>query len=130
MLNTIMIVDDSTTARMITKRCLEIAGFGDSSIIEAVNGEEALKLAKAKPVDIFLVDMNMPVMDGQTLLRKIKTSPKLTSIPVLIISSLSSVEMKKKLIELGAEAVISKPISPQLLLDALSNLKEEDIWGM
>ncbi|NQU06151.1 MAG: response regulator [Calditrichaeota bacterium] len=130
MLNNIMIVDDSATARMITKRCLEIAGFGDSSIIEAVNGEEALKLAKAKPVDIFLVDMNMPVMDGQTLLRKIKTSPKLTSIPVLIISSLSSVEMKKKLIELGAEAVISKPISPQLLLDALSNLKEEDIWGM
>ncbi len=130
MLNTIMIVDDSATARMITKRCLEIAGFGDSTIIEAVNGEEALKLAKTKPVDIFLVDMNMPVMNGQTLLRKIKTSPRLTSIPVLIISSLSSEEMKKKLIELGAKAVISKPISPQLLLDELSNLTEEDIWGM
>ncbi len=81
----IIIVDDSTTARMIVRRCLEIAGFSDAEFIEAENGKEALALLKEHKVDFVISDLNMPVMDGEMLLKWMKASPKLTDIPLVVL---------------------------------------------
>ncbi|MCW8859733.1 MAG: response regulator, partial [Deltaproteobacteria bacterium] len=83
----IIVADDSSTARMFIKRCLQIIGLGDAEIIEAEHGKEALAAAKAQDVDLLLTDLNMPVMDGETLLKWVKSSPKLCDLPVIVITS-------------------------------------------
>lgn len=115
----IVIADDSATARMFIKRCLEIIGLGDAEIVEAEHGKEALAAAKAAPTDILLTDLNMPVMDGETLLKWVKASPKLMDMPVVIITSAGNPAKEQELLELGALCVINKPIAPPQLLEAL-----------
>ncbi|MBU0517734.1 response regulator [bacterium] len=131
MFQTIIIADDSATARMFIKRCLEIAGYDSATLLEACDGREALDLAKANQADLLITDLNMPVMDGQSLLKRVKSSPKLVGLEVLISSSLSNPAKEAELKELGALAVLSKPITPAKLMDVLPQLAkpEETTWG-
>ena len=129
MIQTIIIADDSFTARMVAKRCLEIAGCADARFLEASNGMEALDLAKNNEVDLLITDLNMPKMDGQSLLRRIKSNPRTTDLPVLVISSLSNPAKDAELINMGAFAVLSKPISPVNVAKAMQNLTKESTWG-
>jgi len=122
--NRIIIADDSETARMFIKRCLEIIGLRDAQFLEAANGRDALQLAKGQlakgePADLLVSDLNMPVMDGVTLLKWVKTSPKLVQLPVLIITSAGNPAKEQELMEQGALAVLNKPVSPANLLKAL-----------
>ncbi len=133
MIKKIIIADDSATARMIIKRCLEIAGFFDVQMIEANDGQEALSLAQENQPDLLITDLNMPNMDGRTLLKHVKASPRLNSMPVLVISSARNEAMEKELVELRAFAVVNKPITPTSVSKALQNIMEEDNqenqWG-
>lgn len=115
----IVIADDSATARMFIKRCLEIIGFGNALIVEAANGKEALARIKEAPTDLVITDLNMPIMDGETLLKWINANPKLNHIPVLVISSAGTPAKEVELLELGALAILSKPVSPPALLEKL-----------
>lgn len=129
MIQTIIIADDSATARMVTRRCLEIAGFQGAMFLEARNGSEALELAKNNPVDLLVTDLNMPEMDGQSLLRRVKASPKLVDVPVLVISSLSNPAKEAELRQMGAFGVLSKPITPAGLVGVLQKRLEQREWG-
>ena len=133
MIKKIIVADDSATARMIIKRCLEIAGFLDVQVIEAKDGQEALGLAKENHTDLLITDLNMPNMDGRTLLKQVKASPRLNPIPVLIISSAINEAVEKELIELGALGVVNKPLTPTSVSEALQNINDEDndenTWG-
>jgi len=75
MVKSVIIADDSATARMIIKRCLEVAGVVEGKFYEASDGVEALKLAKENEVDLMVTDLNMPNMDGWALLKKDKSKP-------------------------------------------------------
>jgi two-component system, chemotaxis family, chemotaxis protein CheY len=126
----ILIVDDSKTARMVVKRCLEITGFRDATFLEAVNGKEALNLLKQEPADLVVTDLNMPVMDGETFLRWVKGSPRTHDIPVVMISSARNAAKEKQILDMGALAVIGKPVSPELLKQSIGFLlEEEEQWG-
>jgi len=127
--NRIIIADDSDTARMFIRRCLEIVGLHEAEFIEAVNGNEALKIAKQEPPDLLVSDLNMPVMDGETLLKWVKTSPRLVDVPVLVITSAGNPAKEAQLLELGAFAVLNKPVSPAPLLKVLAPLLAEDSDG-
>ncbi len=116
----IIIADDSATARMFIKRCLDIIGLGDAEIVEAEHGKEALNAAKAEPTDLLLTDLNMPVMDGETLLKWVKASPKLMDLPVVIITSAGNPAKEQELLALGALKVLNKPVTPPMLMDALA----------
>jgi two-component system, chemotaxis family, chemotaxis protein CheY len=118
-LKRIVIADDSATARMFIKRCLEIIGFGDADLVEAVNGKEALAKTKEAPTDLVITDLNMPVMNGETLLKWIAANPKLNQIPVLVVSSAGNPAKEAELLALGAIAILSKPLSPPSLLEKL-----------
>lgn len=107
----ILIVDDSTIARVFVKRCLNIVGFKDVKYFEASNGQEALDKLNSEPVDLVFADLGMPVMDGETLLKKMKASPKYNSIPMIIISSKSNPVGDQGLIRENAYAVLQKPVS-------------------
>lgn len=129
MIETILIVDDSSTARMIIKKCLEIIGFSNAHFFEAADGSEALNKAKSQKIDLIVTDINMPVMDGRQLLRRIKASPKLTNVPVLVITSTSNPAAEKEFIELGAFAVLNKPVNTSNLAEVLGSVQKEDSWG-
>jgi len=121
----IIIADDSTTARMFIKRCLQIIGLGDVEIIEAEHGKEALAAAKAQEVDLLLTDLNMPVMDGETLIKWVKASPKLGDLPIIVITSAGNPAKEAQLLELGAHRVLNKPVSPPMMMDALADFLDE-----
>ena len=121
----IIIADDSATARMFIKRCLQIIGLGDAEIIEAEHGKEALTAAKAQEVDLLLTDLNMPVMDGETLVKWVKASPKLCDLPVIVITSAGNPAKEAQLLELGAHRVLNKPVSPPVMMDALADFIED-----
>lgn len=121
-MNRIVIADDSATARMFIRRCLEIIGLGEATLVEAENGREALSLLKEEDTDLLLTDLNMPVMDGATLLKWVKSSPKLHDLPVLVVTSAGNPAKEQELTALGAFGVLNKPVSPAGLLDALKPL--------
>ncbi len=117
----IIIADDSATARMFIKRCLQIIGLGDAEFVEVEDGKQALEAAKEQPADLLLTDLNMPVMDGQTLVKWVKASPKLCDMPVVVITSAGNPAKEAQLLELGAHRVINKPVSPPVMMDALAD---------
>ncbi len=129
MIKRVLIADDSATARTIIKRCLEIAGCAEAEFTEATDGREALRMVKETDVDLLVTDLNMPNMDGRSLLRSVKASPKLTSLPIIVISSASNGAVEHELRELGAHAVVSKPVSPASVAHALEALTDENNWG-
>ena len=121
----IVIADDSGTARMFTRRCFEIAGFREAEFAEAENGLEALFKLREKSTDLLVTDLTMPKMDGTELLKRVKTSPDLAAIPVLVISSAGNPAKEKELLEIGAVAIIAKPVSPAKLMPVLETLKRQ-----
>lgn len=129
MIDDILIVDDSSTARMITQRCMEIAGYQNARFHEAANGIKALQFISEHKVDLFIVDLNMPEMDGLTLLGRLRNDPKYKETPVLVISSLLNEEKESGLKELGVFAVLTKPISPASVLKSMQKLSGDTNWG-
>lgn len=115
LVQTILVVDDSGTARMIIKQCLAIIGLKDKKYLEASNGRDAVEVLKQSSVDLVVTDLNMPVMDGEALLLEIKGADVWRKIPVIVITSTSNDVREKALREVGAEAVISKPVNPAVL---------------
>lgn len=122
MFKKVLLVDDSLAARMIIKQYLQIVGCSDSEFVEAKNGKEALDLLKESTYNLIVTDMNMPVMDGNEFIRRLKASPKFNSIPVIIISSAANQDNKARFMNIGANYVIPKPVSPQLLNEAINAL--------
>ncbi len=118
----IVIADDSALARMFIRRCLEIAGLGDSEFFDAADGAEALQRLKEVNADMLVTDLTMPNMNGIELLKRISASPRLSGLPVLVVTSAGNEEQRKQLYELGATRILSKPISPPMLVEAINEV--------
>ncbi len=119
----VLIVDDSSTSRMIIQRCIEMTGVETSGFRFAENGLEALASLKEQgPVGVIVTDINMPKMDGQTFLRLLKADPEVAAIPTIVVSSIASGDADAEILGLGAAAVVKKPVSPAKLALALEAL--------
>jgi class 3 adenylate cyclase/CheY-like chemotaxis protein len=109
---TILIVDDHIENRDLLRQRLDREGF-KTAVAEC--GLEALKLLAERPIDLVLLDVLMPGMDGIEVLQRIKASDTLKRIPVIMISALDEIERVVQCIEFGAEDYLSKPFNPVLL---------------
>jgi len=118
----ILVVDDSSTARSLMKRCLEIAGCRDVEFVEAGNGKEAVDKVRALDCHLVVTDLNMPVLDGRGLVLSIKTSPRLNHIPIIVITSSANPQREQELLECGASRVLGKPIVPAALYQTLIDI--------
>jgi two-component system, chemotaxis family, chemotaxis protein CheY len=118
----ILIADDSGTARMFIRQCLEISIEEDVEFLEATNGQEALMQLKNAGADLVVTDLNMPVLDGRELLRRISASPKLTGMPVMVITSSGNEARKQELLDMGALVVLRKPVNPMIVSEALETV--------
>lgn len=125
-MNNIVIADDSALARMFIRRCLEIAGLGDANFFEASDGNEALAKMKEVKADLLVTDLTMPNMNGIELMRRISSSPRLSGTPVLVVTSAGNEEQRKELVRLGVTRILSKPISPPMLVEAIAAIAEHN----
>jgi two-component system chemotaxis response regulator CheY len=110
---TILAVDDSASMRQMVAFTLKGAGY---TVIEAEDGSKALGLAKQNRVDLVLTDINMPVMDGITLIKELRTLPTYKFTPILTLTTESAPEKKMEGKQAGATGWIVKPFNPEQLL--------------
>jgi two-component system chemotaxis response regulator CheY len=109
----VLIVEDAGLVRMYYREALEGAGF---AVDEALNGLEALEKLLTAPVDLLVVDVNMPQMDGLTFVRALRRqAPPIASIPVLITSTESSSQDIEAARKAGANFYLIKPVSQEQL---------------
>ncbi len=117
----ILIADDSATARMIVKRCLQIIGFQEANFIEFDNGKSVVDYLQENSVQLVVSDLNMPTMDGLEMLKNLKEKNS-GQTPIVFVTSARNQENKKELLDNGAYAVIKKPVAPAELRQELQDL--------
>ncbi len=118
-MKTIMIVDDSVSIRQVVGMTLKNEGF---QVIEAVDGTDALKKLTGQKVHLIISDVNMPNMDGITLLKEIKQLPAYRFTPVVMLTTEGADEKKEQGRAAGAKAWITKPFRPEQMLAAVNKL--------
>lgn len=116
----IMVVDDSKTMRMIVKRTLRQAGYGDHEVVEAGNGLEALGLIKGGCPDLVLCDWNMPEMNGLELLQALNTEGIKTAFG--FVTSEGTPEMRQIAEENGAMFLIAKPFNADTFKESFQSV--------
>jgi two-component system cell cycle response regulator len=115
----ILSVDDSKTIRMIVKRTF--APF-DCTVLEACNGEEGLAAAAAEKPDLIVLDITMPVMDGVTMLGKLRENAKLKAIPVIMLTAESGRENVAYIAKLGVRDYMVKPFQDTQLIEKVKRV--------
>ena len=118
----LMIVDDSPVMRSFVRRTLMIAGLEMESCAEASNGAEALEQLEHGPVDLILTDINMPVLDGEGLLRALQVDAEFRKIPVVVVSTDSTEQRVDTLLGMGARGYVKKPFPPERLSQVLTEI--------
>jgi two-component system chemotaxis response regulator CheY len=118
-MKTVLLVDDSTTLLLSMKAILEKAGY---AVETATGGDAALKrLVTLKP-SILITDLNMPGMDGITLIKEVKKNPAFRFLPVLMMTTESQQEKRTEARTAGATGWLVKPVKPEELLAVLTKL--------
>ena len=110
----ILSVDDSRTIRLIVGKTFRPY---DCTVIEACNGEEGLATAAREKPDLILLDVTMPVMDGVTMLTKLKEQPELKSIPVIMLTAESGRDNVLHIARLGVRDYLVKPFKEEQLIE-------------
>jgi two-component system chemotaxis response regulator CheY len=113
MAKTILSVDDSASMRQMVKLTLSGAGY---EVIEACDGRDALNKASAGPVNMVVTDLNMPEMDGLSLIRELRKMPTFTGTPIVFLTTESDDSKKSEAKAAGATGWITKPFQQEQLL--------------
>lgn len=120
----VLIVDDAATVRMYHRGILSEAGYDTE---EAINGVEALEKAHSSEFDLYLVDVNMPKMDGYTFIRKLRESADIKQAPAMMISTESEEQDETEAYLSGANLYMVKPIRPEQLLECAKLLMGSEL---
>ena len=118
---TVLLVEDTEDNRFMMRRLLEMAGY---HVIEAMNGEEAVKLAKTGSPRLILMDLSLPVIDGLAATRLIRKLPQLESVPIIAVSAHDTSDFQSEAIEAGCNSYVTKPIDFNELEILISQLLE------
>jgi len=116
---TILAVDDSASMRQMVTFTLKGAGF---DVVEAVDGEDALAKAKSNKTDLVLTDINMPKMDGISLIRELRKLPDYKYTPMLMLTTESAADKKQEGKQAGATGWLVKPFNPDQLISTINKV--------
>ena len=114
----VLIVDDSAVMRAMIARVVRLSGVPLGELFEAPNGAEGLRVVREQWVDLVLLDINMPVMNGEEMLRRLRAEPETAALPVIVVSTESSDTRVHALEALGV-AFVHKPFAPEDLRDTI-----------
>ena len=115
----ILTVDDSSTIRLIVAKAFKAL---DCDILEATNGVEGLAVAALERPDIILLDLTMPIMDGAEMLSKLKSSPTLKNIPVVMLTAEAAREDVLRIAKLGVRDYIVKPFEEEVVVERVGRI--------
>ena len=115
---TILVIEDNPD-NMVTLKAILAGRF---SISEAINGEKGLGIAKSQLPDLILLDMSLPAMDGEEVVKILKNDDSTKNIPVIAVTAQAMIGDKEKFISFGCESYVSKPIDPETLLLEIGRL--------
>jgi len=117
----ILIVDDSTSIRKMVEAALRFGGF---SVAGAVDGMDALEKLQRDPYDLVVLDINMPRLDGLSLLKIVRARPRWAMLPILMLTTEGAEADRDRALALGATDYMVKPFRPTDLLERVTGLLE------
>lgn len=110
----ILVVDDSAVMRAMVIRSLRLSRLPLGEVHQAGDGREALSLLESRWLDLALVDLNMPLMDGEELIERLRANPTTAGVAIVVVSTESSEARIRRLIDGGA-GFVRKPFTPEIL---------------
>ena len=113
MAKTVLVVDDSQIALDVSRFTLTAAGY---QVLTVTGGLEALEVMDRNAVDLALIDINMPGMDGYTLIQKIRADTVLGEVPIVIITTEAEARDRQQGFDAGANAYLIKPVRPEEMI--------------
>ena len=120
-MGSLLIVEDSAATRALIRNAIE--GIGeDLTTVEAATGFEALKLLPTDEFDLIITDINMPDINGLELISFVKTNPRYSAIPLIIVTTERSAEDKERGLALGASAYVTKPFKTEELQEVITRI--------
>jgi len=122
----ILIVDDCSVMRLMMKRTLKLSNISIGEIFEAPDGEEALRLVDTEEIDMILLDLYMPVMDGMEVLETLRNRSVSKNIPIVIVSTESNDSMIEQIEKLGS-GFVHKPFTPEMLREEIVRLSSDNL---
>ncbi|MGH9722298.1 MAG: response regulator [Bryobacteraceae bacterium] len=111
----LLIVDDSPAMRSFITRVIELTGLDVGTCLHAGNGEEALEVLARQTVDVVLTDINMPGMNGEEFVSRMAASETLRHIPIMVVSTDSTLCRHERMTSLGVRGYLRKPFTPEAL---------------
>lgn len=118
----ILIVDDSSVTRRVVRKSLDLIGLPIAEVHEAEDGRAAWEVLSDKPVDVVFLDLQMPVMGGVELVKKMVANESLAHIPVIVISGNPTHPDIDELHSLGIDGFISKPFRPETFREIVQRI--------
>ena len=114
-----LIVDDSGIIRSMIARTVRISGVPLNQLFTAEHGAQALEVLRNNWVDMVFADLNMPVMDGVSMIEEMNDDAVLRNVPVVVVSTEGSQAKIEKLYQKGMVAFLRKPFTPEMIRDAI-----------
>ena len=115
----ILIVDDSAIVRAVIERALRLSGVALNEVHHAPNGQVALETLSQQSVDLVFADLNMPVMDGVTMVTEMESRGILENTPVVVVSTDRSEVRMRELKSHGVMEYLNKPFTPESIRDTV-----------
>jgi len=119
MVKKILIVDDANLIRTVVQKAANEAGYAS---VEAVNGAEGLDVLSREEVDLVFADINMPVLDGMTMVEKIRELEQFHYLPIVMLTTEADPVLKARAKEMGVIAWLRKPFNKEKFLKVLDKL--------
>lgn len=114
----VLVVDDSVVMRQMIIKTLKLCGLTMGEVHEAGNGLEGLKLLESNWVDLVLVDINMPVMNGEEMIERLRANPDTRDLAIIVVSTDGSQARIEMMHRKGA-GFVHKPFTPEILRDTI-----------
>jgi CheY-like chemotaxis protein len=115
---TVLLVEDTEDNRFMMRRLLEMSGY---RVVEATNGEEAVRIAEAECPGLILMDLSLPMIDGLAATRLIRKLPKCQKTPIIAVSAHDTSDFQAEALEAGCNSYITKPIDFNELEELIVN---------
>ena len=115
----VLLVEDTEDNRFMMRRLLEMSGY---RVVEAMNGEEAVKRAQTESPHLILMDLSLPIIDGLAATRLIRKLPDFKSTPIIAVSAHDTSDFQSEAIEAGCNTYVTKPIDFNELEQLIAHL--------
>ncbi|MFL5629122.1 MAG: response regulator [Ktedonobacteraceae bacterium] len=116
---TILIVENEVSNRILIEKVLSTRGY---RCLSASNGREALDMLDRETVDLILTDLSMPVLDGYRTIQLIRSSPRLSQVPIVAVTAYALNDESEAAMQIGCNEYLTKPFKPRQLLEVVDRL--------